>query len=277
MRMDIKQVVTFCAVAAVVAAHGATQGGEKVYVGRRVPAAQQIPLHQVDHTPWDQLLHRYVDLQGNVNYRAWKASSSDQQRLDAYLNELSRGQPKARTTKEAKLAFWMNAYNAVTIKGILREYPTTSIRNHTARLFGYNIWKDLLLYVGGQPYGLEQIEHEVLRPMGDPRIHFGIVCASRSCPPIRNEAYLPDRVAAQLDDNAKRFFSRRENFRYVNGKFYVSSILKWFGEDFGDSQAAVLRRIAPYLPTEEARVAARAGRGTVEYLPYDWSLNEPPR
>ncbi len=175
------------------------------------------------------------------------------------------------------MAFWINAYNAVTVRGILREYPTTSIRNHTAKIFGYNIWKDLLLVVGGRSYSLEDIEHKVLRHMRDPRIHFAIVCASKGCPRLRNEAYTAERLERQLDDNARHFFAQRQNFRYDPARrhFELSSILKWFGRDFGEDDRAVLRAIAPFLPESASQVASTGGV-TVSYLTYDWSLNDQP-
>jgi len=141
-----------------------------VIVGANVAAAKQTPLDQIDHTVWDELLKKYADANGMVNYKAWKANSSDAQALDQYLENLSHS--NGQGTKEQKLSFWINAYNAVTVKGILREYPTSSIRNHTAKLIGYNIWKNLKLIVGGKPVSLDEMEHQVLRKMGEPRIHF---------------------------------------------------------------------------------------------------------
>ena len=117
-----------------------------------------------------------------------------------------------KAKRESQLAFWINAYNAVTIRGILREYPTTSIRSHTPRLFGYHIWKDLKLYVGGKPYSLDQIEYEVLRQMDEPRIHFATVCASISYPNLLNEAYVPGELEIQLAANAKDFFRASRTF-----------------------------------------------------------------
>jgi hypothetical protein len=174
------------------------------------------------------------------------------------------------------LAYWVNAYNAVTIKGILREYPTTSIRNHTARVFGYNIWKDLQLIVSGAGFSLEQIEHEILRKLNEPRIHLAIVCASRSCPKLRAEAYTAERLDEQLVLNARDFFANSGNFRhdFRGQQFHLSAIMKWFAEDFGRDQAAQLRAISPYLPTPAARQAAEANSVRVSYLSYDWGLND---
>ena len=268
-----RRIALFAVIAGCLAASNAV-AGPKVTVGRNVPANQLVTMDRIDHSAWDSLLKRYVDTKGNVNYTAWLNSPADVRALDGYLNSLSQADPRQRASKAATLAFWINAYNAVTIKGILREYPTTSIRNHTARLYGYNIWKDLLLVVGGYSYALEQIENEVLRKMGDPRIHFAIVCASHSCPRLLNEAYTADRFDEQITVNTRNFFANPENFRYTNGMFYLSSILKWYAGDFGSASAQQLQTIAPYLPDRAAQQAAAQGAGRISYLSYDWSLND---
>ncbi len=247
-----------------------------VYVGQKVSASSQVSMDKIDHSGWDALLKKYVDENGFVNYKAWHASSRDRQALSAYLNSLSRANPNRSASRDAKLAFWINAYNAVTVHGILREYPTSSIRNHTAKLFGYNIWKNLQLVVGGQAHSLEDMEHQILRKMGEPRIHFAIVCASIGCPRLMNRAYTAKQVREQLEINAKDFFSRAQNFRYdePNGQFQFSSILSWFGSDFGGNQAAQLKTIAPWLPNQAARNAALRNSVSISYLDYNWNLND---
>lgn len=233
-------------------------------------------MDNVDHSIWNRLLHRYVDSDGYVDYRSWHKSVIDRQALSEYLNKLSQVNPQVSAGKDATLAFWINAYNAVTVYGILREYPTTSIRNHTAKLFGYNIWKDLQLYVGGKAYSLEAIEHQTLRKMNEPRIHFAIVCASIGCPKLLNEAYSSGKVQQQLEANAMDFFSRPQNFRYDvrQQRFYLSSILSWFAEDFGSGQAAQLKAVSRWLPDQTSRTAAQAGSGSISYLDYNWKLND---
>jgi hypothetical protein len=250
--------------------------GSPVLIGVNVPEQQRIAVGRIDHSTWDALLKKYVDQSGMVNYAAWKANSSDMQALDDYLNHLSAASFTGPANQNASLAFWINAYNAVTVKGILREYPTTSIRNHTARVFGYNIWKDLQLVVSGKPYSLEQIEHEVLRKMGEPRIHFAIVCASIGCPRLLNEAYVSEKLELQLAENARAFFANPRNFRYdpTQHTIDLSSILDWFGEDFGRNLTEQLRRIAPYLPDVPSQQLAESGAARVSYLDYDWNLND---
>jgi len=243
----------------------------EVYVGQRVRATT--PLERIDHSDWNRLLQTYVNQDGMVHYRSWHASAADRRALNQYLNHLSTGESAKGTSTDAKLAFWINAYNAVTIHGILREFPTTSIRNHTAKFVGYNIWKDLQLYVDGKPRSLEDIEHKILRKMNEPRIHFAIVCASIGCPRLLNEAYTPAQVQKQLDINARDFFSRRQNFQHSSGNFQLSAILDWFGSDFGSDNANRLKTIAEWLPNEEAKQAAQTGNVRVSYLDYSWKLN----
>lgn len=248
--------------------------GDPVWVGQNVRGS--VSMDDVSHAPWDALLKKHVDADGYANYQAWHASGADRQALTAYLNSLSQANPQTQASRDATLAFWINAYNAVTVHGILREYPTSSIRNHTAKLFGYNIWKDLKLIVAGQGYSLEHIEHQILRKMNEPRIHFAIVCASIGCPRLLNEAYTAKAVQSQLDINAKDFFSREQNFRYDarGGQFHLSSIMSWFGEDFGNGQAAQLRTISKWLPDRASQAAAQSGAGRVSFMDYNWNLND---
>lgn len=249
--------------------------GSTVTLGGRVPASERIPVERINHEPWDALLKKYVDPRGMVDYQNWKRSANDMRVLDQYLGQLSRAVIAPNSATQGKLAFWINAYNAVTVKGILREYPTTSIRNHTAKFLGYNIWDDLQLIVDGKPYSLNQMEHEVLRKMGEPRIHFAIVCASIGCPRLLNEAYVPARIDEQLTTNTLAFFADPTKFKYnaASRTIAVSPILDWFGEDFGSTTAAQMQRIAPYVP-EAARELAKSGQARVSFVDYDWGLND---
>jgi len=236
-----------------------------------------VPFDKVDHSVWDRLLRKYVDGNGMVDYAAWKASESDTSSLRQYVAALGRADPEAPTTEGGRLAFWINAYNALTVYGILEVYPTSSIRNHTAKVLGYNIWRDLLLPVAGKKYSLEDIEHKVLRKLGEPRIHFAIVCASIGCPRLRNEAYTRAGLESQLVENTRDFFSRPEHFRVDAAKriVYVSPILQWFGEDFGPTPQQRLKKLVKYLPADDG-ILQLIGQGdfSVGYLDYDWSLND---
>ena len=246
-----------------------------VVVGNPVPQAQQVSIDQISHEPFNQLLQTFVNIKGQVNYGAWKNSANATRALDSYLTTLSSANPQAQSTRANQLAYWINAYNALTIKGILREYPTTSIRNHTSETGGYNIWKTLFLPVGNQHYNLDSIEHKVLRKMNEPRIHFAIVCASHSCPRLHMRAYIPQHLEEQLTHNTQNFFANPENFRWdpASRTFHMSSIVQWFGSDFGATQADQLRYLSTYLPAN-AQAAAQQNAGTIAFLPYSWNLNE---
>jgi len=248
-----------------------------IELGQDWPPEEQLSLSQIDHSAWSELLGRYVDDSGLVKYRALKDSAEDRALLIGYLGQLSRADTDRPASQEERLAFWINAYNAVTLEGILREVPTSSIRNHT-NVVGYNIWDHLLLQVGTQKVSLNIMEHEILRKMGEPRIHFAIVCASIGCPRLFNEAYVPERIDDQLTINARHFFAQTANFRIDDQAetVYLSTILQWFADDFGDTVADQLAMLAPYLPSDEAREQVAADGVRINYLDYDWSLNEQP-
>lgn len=245
-----------------------------VIIGREWPAAERVAIGKVSHRPWDDLVRKYVDADGLVDYSAWKQSAEDTRRLDDYLAALSQADER-ETTASQRLAYWINAYNAVTVRGILREYPTSSIQNHVAHVWGYNFWRDLKLIVGDRCLSLGEIEHAVLRPMHEPRIHFAIVCASRGCPRLLNEAYTAERLEEQLQRNTLAFFADPTKCSADAGQneLRLSPILDWFAADFGASTSAVLQRIAPWLP-EPDQAVAKSKDVRVTYLDYDWSLND---
>ena len=246
------------------------------FVGDKSSSSPSIGFDQVDHSSWNTLLQKFVNSRGMVNYKSWKSSKGDVGVLDNYLNHLSSAQPKTKTSRKAKLAFWINAYNALTIKGILQVYPTKSIRDHTPKVFGFNIWEDLYIWVGGKKYNLETIEHKILRKMGEPKIHVAIVCASIGCPRLMNEAFTAENVNKNLNRNMFHFFKQKQNFRHnaATNTFELSAILDWFKEDFGSNQAERLKAIAKYLPTEEAKAAALSGQVKISYLGYNWKINK---
>jgi hypothetical protein len=250
--------------------------GPKVVLGRTWPTEKLVSIDAIDHDQWDDLLHRYVNGSGDVDYAGWKSATADSRALDEYLAALSRADLTVESSRAGQLAFWINAYNAVTVRGILREYPTLSIQDHVTWLVGYNIWRDLLLQVGTRRYSLGEIEHSVLRKMREPRIHFAIVCASRGCPRLLNEAYESDRLEAQLLLNTEQFFADPTKFSSdaEERTFHVSPILKWYADDFGRNETERVRSLAAYLPDDTARQLARSGDVKIEHLDYDWRLND---
>ncbi|MCA9012480.1 MAG: DUF547 domain-containing protein [Planctomycetaceae bacterium] len=273
MKLSMSGFFATAAAVAIVIVTNATASAKEP-LGRAWPAGQYISMDDVDHAVYDQLLQTYVNGDGMVNYAAWRGSDTDRKSLQNYLVRLGQALPAVKASRAGQLAFWINAYNATTIEGILQVYPTSSIRNHTAKVAGYNLWKDLPLLVGGKPHSLDAMEHQVLRKMGEPRIHFAIVCASVGCPRLMNEAYTPDRIEEQLALNTRDFFSRSQNFQVdQSGVMHVSSILDWFGEDFGPTQQAQFTALQQYLPEDAQRMAVNP-RTRLVFQDYDWSLNE---
>ncbi len=251
------------------------RGGAKVQVGKPCTMPNRPSLAEVDHKPWNELLHKYVDDKGMVAYARWKADADDMQALDDYLAKAGCVDLKKAAPKEVRIAYWINVYNALTIKGILREYPIRSIRERAARLGGYNIWKDLLLWVDNRSLSLDDIEHQILRRMGEPRIHAALVCGAKGCPPLSSQAYTGSSLDERLTENARKFFARSDAFRVDSSgrTVYLSPLLKWYGGDFGATTDEQLRNLKPLLPTEAAQAAENPGV-KVRFLDYDWNLND---
>lgn len=241
--------------------------------GKQWPATQQVSMDSIKHQAFDKLLKKYVDKDGMVNYKAWHASTTDRSTLTTYLEHLGQASFNQPSQRNAQLAYWINAYNAVTIEGILRVYPTTSIRKHTKPV-GYNIWKNLKLHVDDKKINLEDIEHKVLRKMNEPRIHFAIVCASIGCPRLLNEAYSAEKMEQQLTVNTKDFFSRSQNLQIDpnSRQIKLSKLLDWYGSDFGGDINTQLTAYQKYWPAESVQAVAPGGF-SIGYLSYDWNLN----
>ena len=228
----------------------------------------------IDLRIWDELLQRYVDDLGRVNYRRWKAEGADVLRV--WLESLADVDLADFTDADARLALWLNAYNAIAISQVLEVYPIASIR---PKVLGIPNWLSFLDFftrsntiVGGKKYSLNQIEHAILRPeFAEPRIHFALVCASVGCPLLRRGAYFPESVRTQLEADASRFIHNPDKVRYDAQKktLYLSKIFKWYEEDFVKAAGSVAEYVGGYLGPEAA-----VGDGwAIVFLPYDWNLN----
>lgn len=224
----------------------------------------------IDHAPWDGLLRRRVDEQGRVDYVGrYFSLVTDQTVLDGYLARLATVQPDQLASKEERLAFWINAYNACVFKGVLGHYPVKSVRE----IKGF--FDNIRYRVAGQDLTLNEIEARG-RALGDWRIHVGVVCASASCPMLRNEAYAADRLDAQLTEQVKRFLQNpRTGLRLEGSTLWVSSVFKWYATDFVPGRmtaASLLAVLEPYLDPRMAQ-AIQDGQPALKFLGYDWSLN----
>jgi hypothetical protein len=228
------------------------------------------------HEPFTSLLATYVEA-GVVDYAGLKQSERE---LDRYLASLG-GTDPAGLEGDALKAFWINAYNAFTLKLILDHYPEIdSIKDIPSR----KRWKAERWEVAGQAYSLDQIEHELLRPMGDPRIHAAINCASRSCPDLLEDAFLPETLDEQLDAAMRAFLADETKGLRVasepgllwgtNHRLYLSSIFDWFDEDFEKHSGTVVDYVIQYAPARAVEFVRQHRKELdVEHMDYDWSLN----
>lgn len=210
-----------------------------------------------DHA-YNKLLQKHVNSFGEVNYQAIK---TDPQLLQASLEGFTKTKPNKSWSQEERLAYWINAYNAFTIKLIIDNYPINSIKDLK------NPWDQEFIPIGKQLMSLNQIEHDILRKMKEPRIHFAIVCASKSCPKLLNEAYTPSKLDLQLTLATEEFLSDETKNNLSVETIKLSKIFKWFSEDF-TTNGSLIDFLNLYAPIEISQKAKKS------YMDYNWDLNE---
>ena len=212
----------------------------------------------VNHTTWNQLLKKHVSDQGKVDYLGFK---KDLIELNAYLDWLSKSKPSETWSKDQLMAFWINAYNALIIKLIVDRYPISSIKDI------YSPWNIKVITIANKTLSLNNIEHDILRKMGDPRIHFGIVCASISCPKLQNEAFNTQNTNRLLNKASKEFLADSTKNELTVDAAELSKIFKWFAKDFKQEGSLIdfLNKFA------DIRIASNA---TISFKDYNWGLNE---
>jgi hypothetical protein len=231
---------------------------------------------------FNALLGRYVvtnaDGVNRVDYARWKASDADRAKLSGYLTELQARTP-SRMKRDEAVAYWSNLYNAVTLKVVLERFPVSSIRDiKSDSLFDPKAyigpWRTKRVTVEGTRYSLDDIEHNILRPMTkDPRVHYAVNCASLGCPNLRAKAWTAATLERELDTAARAFVNHPRAVTVLPGnKLRVSSIYKWFAEDFGGSDAGIIAHLRKFA---EPRLAAALVPGvTIAENFYDWSIND---
>lgn len=232
------------------------------------PSLQENAHEPVTHEQWSALLGKYVSLEGKVDYRGFIRDSLS---LNAYLKLLEENAPNKNWTGNEQKAYWINAYNAFTIQLIIRYYPLRSIKdigNSIQIPFINTPWDLKFIRIGDHTHDLNNIEHDILREnFDDPRIHFAIVCASRSCPKLLDTAYEAAKLDQQLDQQARIFL--KDNTRNIisHDEASVSKIFDWFEDDF-TRKGSLIDFLNKY---SEVRIGENV---KISYLPYDWSLNE---
>tara|TARA_B100000809_G_scaffold266761_1_gene331326 strand:- start:2635 stop:3453 length:819 start_codon:yes stop_codon:yes gene_type:complete len=217
-----------------------------------------IEVEAFNHSGWNILLRKHVSDKGNVNYKGFK---KEELKLKSYLTSLSNNYPVDTWSNDAKMAYWINAYNAFTIQLILDNYPISSIKDIE------NPWDIEFINLGDKTFSLNDIEHKILRKMNDPRIHFGIVCASVSCPKLENVAFEASNLDSQLDSAAKEFLADPARNNLSENSIQLSKIFKWFAKDF-KNEGSLIDFLNKY---SEITISQNAKKS---YKDYDWNLNE---
>ena len=214
-----------------------------------------------DHQEWDRLLQKHVSLDGVVDYEGFK---KDRTQLDKYLKQLSGTSVKKLSAKGQKV-FWINAYNGYTVQLILDNYPLKSIMD--LKFKGKDAWSYPFIQIDGKTYTLNNIEHDILRKeFPDPRIHFAVNCASASCPKLANKAFEVGNIDSLMDTLTKAYVNDKSQNKLSANSVKISEIFKWYQEDFVKS-GTLIDFLNKYSTTKINKNAK------VEYLPYDWSLN----
>ncbi|MGB0980787.1 MAG: DUF547 domain-containing protein [Winogradskyella sp.] len=211
-----------------------------------------------NHSIFNTLLKKHVSKKGSVDYKGFK---TDFKTLQSYIKQLKTHQPTDNWTKNDKLAYWINAYNALTIDLILRNYPIKSIKDIK------NPWDQRLWKLGDQWQNLNDIEHNILRKMDEPRIHFAIVCASISCPKLQNEAFIASTLNEQLTNATKEFLTDTSKNKLSKERIKLSKLFKWFKKDF-EQNGSLIHFLNQYSTIKILDTAKRS------YTTYNWGLND---
>ncbi len=212
----------------------------------------------VDYKNYASFLKKYVSNSGNVNYDKIKANKAE---LLEIADQLSETKPTDKWTKNEKMAYYINIYNVFTIKAVIENYPTKSIKDIS------NVWDKKTIQQGKILYSLSDIENKILRKMGDSRIHFAINCASYSCPKLENEAFVPEKLEKQLENAAKEFVNDKTKNTISEKEIKISNIFDWYSSDFKEN-GSIIDYLNKYSTTKIDKKAK------TRFAEYNWSLNK---
>jgi hypothetical protein len=227
----------------------------------------------IDYGEWATFLARYrsVGADGVARVAYGKVTGADRARLDAFVRRLEAA-PVDRMTRTEQLAYWINLYNAATVRLVVDRYPVTTIRKIDGGLFNLGPWNTPLLKVAGATLTLNDIEHRIIRPIyADARIHFAVNCAAIGCPDLAAKPYVAAHLDDQLDTAARAFVNHPRGLRLDRGRLAGSSIFDWYAVDFGGPRRVVstLRKYA-----NDKTGLLLQGRATIDRFSYDWTLND---
>jgi len=209
------------------------------------------------HDNWDALLKKYVSASGDVDYKGFMSASKQ---LDAYLEVLSNNRPEDSDLSEEAMAFYINVYNAATVKLILDNYPVASIRD----INNGKPWDKVWIKLGDKEFSLNNIEHDILRPrFKDERVHFAVNCASASCPKIANKAFYGSNLDAFLDKLTREFVNDGDLNTISTNSAQLSKLFQWYQGDF-DNVIDFVNRYSNVKIKSSAKIT---------YKDYKWDLN----
>ena len=231
---------------------------------------------RIDHSPWDNMLRTYVidnHSSGINRFKYASVSSRDKKSLKRYIKSLEKTDPRAYNKKEQQ-AYWLNLYNAVTVKLVLDNYPIKSMKDIGNKMNKRGPWNKPMIKVAGQRLSLNDIEHRILRPIWqDHKVHFGLSCASISCPNVLPQAFTSTNVRSLLKQSGRDYINHPRGLSLKNGKMKASSLFDWYQKDFAKNETKLMKVFAHYA---EDRLALYllGYQGQIDYN-YDWRLNAP--
>lgn len=236
-------------------------------------AHNQQSTHIVDHLYWQQFLDTFVHSDEFGIHRVdYKSAKNNDSLLQQYIAQLTQIDPR-ELNKEEQKAYWINAYNALTIRLILNNYPTDSIVDLGSSLIAFGPWDDTVITLAEQTLTLNDIEHRILRPIWkDPRIHFAVNCASIGCPNLQKEAFTSENMDDLLEEATEEFINHPRGMYSTNNTLVLSSIFDWYGNDFGHTISERLAWMSDYAQDDLAEILSHS----VDHISYqyDWQLND---
>lgn len=236
------------------------ENGNGIGWGNGAGPEESTALNELSHDAWNTLLASHVSGSGNVDYDGFKTDKAD---LEEYLEHLQDFTPESNWSTNKTLAYWINVYNAYTVKLIVDNYPCSSITD----LEGGKPWDKKFITIDGKTYSLSQVENDIIRKYNDPRIHFAVNCASKSCPKLLNKAYTESNLNTELDKQTAYYLSDTGQNKLDSSKPELSQIFNWYAVDF-DVEGGVIAFINDHSDTEIKSNAK------ITYLEYDWNLND---
>jgi hypothetical protein len=267
------RIIAACAIYFVLASAPAT-AAPKAELWQRWTAHDPAATATIDHSAWDHFVRPYVSgFPDGVNRVAYAdVTDADRRQLERYIDTLTATSISSYNRAEQR-AYWINLYNALTVKVVLDHYPVKSIRQIKPNVLSIGPWRKKRITVEGAELSLDDIEHRILRPIWrDPRLHYALNCASIGCPNLLNQAFTASNSETLLTQAARAYINNPRGVELRDGRLVVSSIYKWYKEDFGNTDAGVIGHLRRYA--EPALSAQLRETTRISAYRYDWALND---